>query len=349
MKDSMMYTQITKKTFDLLFEKKYQLMKALLIPFILLTIIEYYSTPEVKESIGMASFYVLLGISFFITIIMSITVHRILLLDENETPSLGIWKFGHREVTFILKAIALTLLIGLVAVILFFILSLFEKIMGSFLSETVSTIFVVCAAIIILGFFGMTLSRLSLVFPAIAIDKEIDFADAFNISKNHKLLIFVCVIVIPVIFGLLVGLVYGLAIGFLMNLISQKLSVLLSLLNIFITVFTIAFLSTSYEYVIRQQVEEVEKEELKEVEYIDGENSYKINIDNGYEITFDELKEILLKQYEDLGFTHIKLNKEDSWLLKNPEIEKAYVLLTNKNKQYTVETFNIEKKPQINL
>ncbi|PLY06497.1 MAG: hypothetical protein C0625_09070 [Arcobacter sp.] len=190
---------------------------------------------------------------------MSITVHRILLLDENKTPSWGIWKFGHREVTFTLKAIGLGLLISLVAVILFFISTLFEKLISSFLGGTATTIYGICVAIVILGFLGMIFSRVSLVFPAIAIDKEIDFSDAFKISKDYKLFVFVCVVVIPVIFGLLVGLVYGLAIGFLMGLISQKLSVLLSLVNIFITVFTIAFLSTTYEYVMDQEVKELHK------------------------------------------------------------------------------------------
>ncbi len=68
-------------------------------------------------------------------------------------------------------------------------------------------------------------SRFSLVFPAIAIGKSIDFADALELSKNNKMLLFICIIVFPVFFGSM-SFVYGLAIGFLMGLISSKLSIL---------------------------------------------------------------------------------------------------------------------------
>ncbi len=101
-----MYTQISKRTFELIFDRKYRLIKALFIPFIILTIIEYFTNEQIEDSIGSANFYLLIGLSLFITIIMSITIHRILLLDESSIPEWGgIFKFGSREVTFILKAI----------------------------------------------------------------------------------------------------------------------------------------------------------------------------------------------------------------------------------------------------
>ncbi len=345
-----MYSQLTKKTFETIFEKKYILIKALLIPFILLTIIEYFSTIEVKESIGSANYYILIGISFFITIIMSITVHRILLLDDKETPTWGIYQFGVREVTFTLKAIGLSLLLGLLAMLLFFISNLFSLALGSFLGEKGSLIFQIVLFSIIGIFLAMIFSRVSLIFPAIAIDKPMDFTDAFEISKEYKLFLFVFVLIIPIVFAILVGLVYGLAINFLMGLISQNLSVLLSLLNIFITVFTIAFLSTAYEYIMNKQPEKKEEIlELEEIEYEEGNNSYRINIDDRYEITFNEIKESLQKQYNQLGFTNIKLDKKDTWMLKNPEIEKAYILLSHSQNKYIVETFNINQKPIIDI
>lgn len=345
-----MYSKITKKTFESIFNKKYELIKVLLIPFVLLTIIEYFNTPLLKENIGSANYYLFVALSLLITLIMSISVHRVLLLDSKLTPKWGIYKFTGREVTFALKAIGLGLLLALLGVILFFVTMLLEKVVQGVLGKEFVVYFSIAVIIGILTFLGVIFSRVSLVFPAIAIDKPMDFGDAFEISKNHKLLIFLCVLIIPVFFGLLVALVYGLAIGFLMNLISQKLSVLLSLLNIFITVFTIAFLSTTYEYIMGIQPEKIEEvEELREIEYKENENSYKVNIDDRYEISFEDIKKSLQKQYENLGFTKIKLDKEDSWLLKNPEIEKAYVLLTHSNNQYTIETFNVLEKPIINI
>ncbi len=345
-----MYFNIFKKTFDSIFEKKYSLMKGLLIPFILLSIIEYFTTPDVKETIGSASYYLLVGVSFLVTIVMSITIHRILLLDENATPKWGIYKFTGREVTFAFKAIGLGLLLAFLGVIFFFILSLFEKLVGSFLGKEFSLYFTLAITIVISIFLGLIFSRVSLVFPAIAIDKPMGFGDAFEISKEYKLLIFVCVIIIPVLLGLLVGFVYGLAINFLMGLISSKLSILLSLLNIFITVFTIGFLSVTYEFIMSKQPKSVENiEKVKDIEYLENENSYKINIDDRYEISFEQIKNMLIKQYKSFGFTNVKIDKEDSFLLKNPEIQKAYILLKHSNRQYSIETFNVENKPEINI
>jgi hypothetical protein len=60
-------------------------MKVLFIPFIILTIIEYFSTEEMKTLIGSYNFYILVGILLFVSIVMSITIHRILLLEECDT------------------------------------------------------------------------------------------------------------------------------------------------------------------------------------------------------------------------------------------------------------------------
>ncbi|MGB5919062.1 hypothetical protein, partial [Arcobacter sp.] len=99
-----MYKEIIKRTLDLLFEKKYILMRALFIPFLILCVIEYFST---HIMISKSIFYVLTALSFLVTIVMSINVHRILLLKEEETPKWGVYKFGQREISFILKGIGL--------------------------------------------------------------------------------------------------------------------------------------------------------------------------------------------------------------------------------------------------
>lgn len=346
-----MYSQITKKTFQLIFDKKYKIMKALFIPFVILTIIEYFTTANVKESIGSANYYVLIGLSLIVTIIMSITIHRILLLDEDATPKWGIYKFTGREVTFSLKAIGLGLLLGLVGMILFFITGFLGKAVQGFLGQEFVVYYNIVTIIAILAFLGMIFSRVSLVFPAVSIDNPIDFSDAFEISKDYKLLIFVCVLLIPAILGLVVGLVYGLAIGFLMGVISQKLSILLSLLNIFITVFTIGFLSTTYEYIMSKQIvkNEVKDLELKEIDFQEKGNSYVMSIDNRYNIDFNKIKEELLKQYNSLGFNDVVIDREDSWMIKNPKNLEAYIMASSKNNEYKIETFNVKEKPILNI
>lgn len=342
-----MYGEIIKKTLDILFEKKYILMKALFIPFLLLSIIEYYSTHII---ISKSTFYTLTALSFFVTIVMSINVHRILLLNEKETPKWGVYKFGQREMSFILKGIGLGLFLVLCFFILTVVFSLLEKIIYSFHSGIILSIYTISAFVFKVIFLGMIFSRISLVFPAIAIDKPIDFSDAFELSKNYKLLIFTMVIIFPILFAVIVSFVYGLAIKFLMVLVSTDLSILYSLLNIFITVFTIGFLSVTYEYITNHQpIKDEEEKILNEIEFYDNGDSFKMIIDDRYEITFDEIKKDLVMQYEKLGFNDIVIDKKDSWMLKNKEIQKAYILLSHVDNQFIVETFNIKEKPILSL
>lgn len=253
-----MYSNITKKTFNLIFEKKYALVKALLIPFILIVIVEYFLNPLLKEQIFNFNFYVLMGVSFLITIIMSILVHRILLLDESQTPTWGIYKLGKRELNFFIKILLTGIIIGLISVgiglIIFIIAMILEAIIGDIFSEKISIIL----PIFIMIFTAIIFSRLSLVFPATAIDKPLSFTTAYSITKEYKLLTFMMIVVVPFLFGAIVGFAYGIVIEFLMGIISQKLSLLYSFLNIFITIFTIGFLSVTYEYILSNQPEKIE-------------------------------------------------------------------------------------------
>ncbi len=344
-----MYKEIIKRTLDLLFEKKYILSKALFIPFILLAIIEFYSTYNISQSTSLYFLYALAALSFLVTIVMSINVHRILLLPDEDTPTWGVYKFGRREIVFILKGIGLALLLGLTLFLLYFISSFLGKAVAGLLGSTVSFIYNIVMFILIVSFVGMLFSRISLIFPAISIDKPIDFTAALDLSKNHKFLVFVTVLVIPVFFAVVVGFVYGLAIEFLMALISQKLSLLYSLLNVFITVFTIGFLSVSYEFLIsKKAIVEVEKK-LNEIEFFQDENNFKILIDDRYDITFEQIKEDLLNQYESLGFNEIVVDKETSWMLKNKDNQEAYILVSHLNNEFTVETYNVNVKPILSI
>jgi hypothetical protein len=342
-----MYSYIMKRTMDLLLEKKLILMKALLIPFLLLCVIEAFSEKNL-HALGLYDYF-LLFISFLISMAMSINVHRILLLKEEDTPTWGVYKFGKREISFILKGIGLALFLMILFFILSGILTLFGKLLLSFIGNNIIfKIYNIGTLVLTIAFLGTLFSRISLIFPAIATDKPIDFAEALDISKDFKLLSFVMISLFPILFALIVNFVYGIVIKFLMASISQDLDILYSLLNIFITVFTIGFLSVTYEYIISQQSTNKDIK-LNETEYYENGDSYKISIDDRHNITFEEIKEILLKQYELLGFTTIKVDKEDSWLLKNPDIEKAYILLSHFENQYIIETFNLSEKPVLNI
>ena len=98
--------------------------------------------------------------------------------------------------------------------------------------------------------FSVIISRVSLVFPAIAIDEDMDFKDSWHYTKNFKLLVYITIIVFPIVFSLLVGGVYTLVIQLLVATISEQLTHLLVLLNVAITVFLVSALSNTYLYII---------------------------------------------------------------------------------------------------
>lgn len=350
-----MYKEIFKRTLDLLVAKKNILIKALIIPFIILTIIENYFPTDMRsitlgaENTFSNSLLPLILISFLISVLMSITVHRILLLPENKTPTFGILTLSKRELTFMLKVIYMTIFLVLFALILyvgllFLAKSIINALFGSFVANIFATVFIVIIGISVLILF----SRMSLTFPTIAVDKPIGLFDSLTLTKNHKTLVFFTVVVIPLILATLLSFVYGLAIEFLMALISQKLSVLYSLLNVFITVLIIAFISVTYEYLINHQPIKEEKP-LGEPEITRSDNSFKISIDDRYNLSFESLKEELFNQYNKMGFENIVIDKPNSWMLKNIESDKAYIMLSHKDNFYEVETFNIEKEPILDI
>ena len=337
-----MYKEISKKTFDLLVEKRVALIKVLLIPFILLSIIEnYLPSTHFQISSSNLSLYLLIILSLIVSIFMSISVHRVLLLPENQTSAYGSYSLSKRFWSFFIKGILLALLIVIFGIFAFFIISIIASIFESSWINAIIVAFVFIALAVLF-------SRISLVFPAAAIDKEMDFSEALALTSKHKTLVFFTVVIIPLFLAILLGFVYGMAIEFLMTIVSQKLKALYSLLNIFTTVFMIAFLSTTYEYIMNVQPKK-EENPLEEPEFIKGENTLKIKIDDRYDLSFQSLKEELYNQYEKLGFTFISFDKEDSWMIKKPEFNEAYILLSYKDSFYNIETFNVSEEPSLDL
>ncbi|NVJ52469.1 MAG: hypothetical protein HWD90_02150 [Campylobacteraceae bacterium] len=351
-----MYKEIFKRTLDLLVAKKNILIKALIVPFIILTIIENYLPTDIRSitlgvdnNISNSLPLLLILLSFLISVLMSITVHRILLLPEDKTPTFGILTLSKRELTFMLKVIYMTIFLVLFALILyvgllFLAKAIFDALFGSFIANIFATASIVFIGISVLVLF----SRMSLTFPTIAVDKPIGLFDSLNLTKNHKTLVFFTVVVIPLILATLLGFVYGLAIEFLMALISQKLSVLYSLLNVFITVLIIAFISVTYEYLINHQPIKEEKP-INEPEITKTDNSFKISIDERYDLTFESLKEELFNQYSKIGFENITIDKPSSWMIKSSESNESYILLSHKDNFYEVETFNVEEEPILDI
>ncbi|RXJ67141.1 hypothetical protein CRV08_11155 [Halarcobacter ebronensis] len=257
------YSYVFKRTFDLIFKKKNELAKVLLIPFILLLICEYFS----KAIIMYSNIYIFAFVYIAITVIMSVLIHRIILLNE-EVSFTHFLKFFSADLKFFLKTLLLIVFGAIIGGILIFLTKFSERLLYDILDLKGILIYSTLIKIVIFLFIAVLFSRLSLVFPAISIDKPIGFVDAFVISSKYKTFVFLNVIIIPVLLGALVGGVYGIVIGFLMGIISPELSVLSSLVSVFITIFSIGFISVTYEYIMSKNEEEKIVEDDEESEAI---------------------------------------------------------------------------------
>ena len=245
-----MYKQIIGETFNGIFEKKNQLLKALLIPFLLIVMFE-----QVLPYSALAQNKILLFISaiflFALNILIAVTTHRILLMNENAVPTWGLYKFTRREIKFFFYSFLIFLFVML---IILPIILLFGATIGSS-SELMYPLLIILSAVISIFMF----SRLSLVLPSIALDKDLSFSDSWKLTSNYKVLCMFTIIIIPSLIAILISLVYGIAIEFLTAVISTKLNFLNSLLTLFVNVFIISALSATYKFLVPDDYFEKEK------------------------------------------------------------------------------------------
>lgn len=309
------YKEIINNSFSLLVKKRDVLARALLIPFILLSIIHYIG--KIYPNIN--SFP-----SLIISTIIAIATHRILLKEEEFPVKWGYFEFGSREFKYIYH----TLFIGLLCLPSLF--CLFIPTIGIALTV------VICLILI---------SRMSLVFPAIALDEEMSVWDSWNNTKNYKLITFFSIIVFPTIITFAVGIVYGLVINFLVKVVSPQLEILYVILDLFITVLVVSTLSSTYKFIGKYGFVKTVKEEKSDEEILINEKDgiYKISIPFILNKTFEDIKEEILSQYGELGFSNIVIDKENLLMIKNPQKDDSYVSLSVETNKFQLETFNTNK------
>lgn len=327
-----MYNQILKSTLSDLSEKKVVLAKALLIPLIILVCIELYIKTIQDPQLVWGKMFFISIFSLFVSVYVAITTHRILLLGSNSVPVWGSLKFTSREGSFILKTFLLACLIT-IPVVLF---------------SLIGNIFIIAGVFISMILF----SRLSLVFPAVAVDEELSFSQSWELTKNYKFLTFITVVFFPALLTLLVGFVYSLAINFLVKVVSPHLALLSVLLDLFITVLIVGCLSSTYRFIRDEEKEFFQKSEdnepARKIETKRDEDTIKTFIDIKHNVTFKSLQKDLTAQYEPLGFIKTVIDKSDSWMIKNPKQGAAYVLLSLKGDDFVIETYNTDE-PEIEI
>ncbi len=174
----------------------------------------------------------LIIIETYLYYVFVVRCHRLFLLNESPNSFKESLRWNKRNTIFMFTSFALAIGLG----VLFMPIIFFSTSVGdlSFLEGKTSMLSVIITAIPI----GYLFSRLSLVFPAIAIDNQNDFQHAWAISKGNGWKLFILISVIPLTTSFLIGTI---SVGFLLfKLLSALFGVLFLMIEVII-------LSNSYK------------------------------------------------------------------------------------------------------
>lgn len=195
-------------------ELKRPLAKALLLPFVFYLVIEIVAEFE----LNLTAYVFLTILSVLVQTIFAITTHRMILLGPQFVPEWGQLSWSRRETFFALHVVGLGLVLASVCLLWFI---------------------PVVGWILAIGLTIWLAARLSLVFPAIAINHGVTFGLSWKLTKNYQLLMMGVVIVFPLLFLIPIA---------LFGLIPYTL-LLTNFLEVFATVFMVAALSVAYKVI----------------------------------------------------------------------------------------------------
>ncbi|MFV0542279.1 MAG: hypothetical protein ACK5L8_01195 [Marinicella pacifica] len=195
---------------------------------------------------GVQAFQAILfmGLLGFVYAKLAVAVHRSVLLSDQ---SLGeLLRFKSADVKFFLAM--LVVFVSLFVVFWLFTMVFVQSgliILEGSGSAGLLTILLLIVFIVV----GVIGARLALVFPAIAINDDIDFSQIWQKTHNHKAKLFFLIIVIPYISSRL------------MDLISEDslfLSILGAVVSVLVVMFEVVILSHCYREIMGDQGEEQE-------------------------------------------------------------------------------------------
>ena len=214
----MLFTKVMAGAFYYVYENRVPLVKALSLPFIAFLVLGFIWEFEIDGPI----WYLLVALESFLQVIFAITTHRIVLLEKESVPEWGLRSWSKRETFYCLHILGLAM-ISTVPVSLGLI---------PFVGPAIAllTIFWVC-------------SRLSLVFPGIAVDKGVSFQMSWDLTKDYQLLMLLVIIVCPVLLAIPI---------ILLSLIPYTF-ILTNFISTLVIVFEVAALSMAYQLITSEQ------------------------------------------------------------------------------------------------
>jgi len=198
--------------------QKQALFKALAVPillyFVALLVYELYGT---SLSVNIITDVV----TFLVFIYTSVTTHRIILLARERSGKFSLFSFGTREWQFFL-AFFEAVFYCLPAVIFIFI-----PVVGEYVATVVGAYIV---------------SRISLIFPSIAIDAPMRARASWEATSNYQLLMFTVVFVFSVFIS-------AIEIGLSRTLVPE---LLIGLFSIITVIFLVGTLSEAYRTIMNE-------------------------------------------------------------------------------------------------
>lgn len=177
--------------------------RALVIPLLLLaslTLSWYYSSEHLSQAVKWG-LYFLYGVLFSV---IAVTCHRLVLLDFQEAASRSTMGWSSREMRFFIWMVGIWCIFAIIAISL---TGLFLILLSPWIKEPNATwpqsavlaaklpAFYVCA-------------RCSMVFPAIAVDRQVNLKWAWNLSKDNGWRLVLVVTALPWLISHAVDLLY---------------------------------------------------------------------------------------------------------------------------------------------
>ena len=170
----------------LLWTRKVDLLRALTLPYVLVLLLEYCNVLVFSE-VGFGGALALSALSSLVYASFAVTCHRLVLLGNDSVPLLGVLVPGMRVLNFWLCTILLSVTLSILSVIVALPVGMI------FDQPWIPLLLVAIPALYIF-------SRLSLLFPAIAIDDDRIVTRAWLFSRENGLRM-MALIVIPVLPG----------------------------------------------------------------------------------------------------------------------------------------------------
>jgi hypothetical protein len=197
------------------------LSRILVVPSLIYIGIDYVPTDDIHWS-GALIFSIAGGLIYAL---IAIITHRVVLLGPNSVTRWGLSRWTNREFIFIAYGLGMCLLFLGIAIALS-IPILFTDLPSSF-------------AVILLVPIALWLSsRLSLVFPGIAIDRKLTFKRSWQLTRPYQLLMILSVGVLPILSSWLVFLLARVSMTFISGIA-----------EVLILVLEIAVLSKAYRFI----------------------------------------------------------------------------------------------------